>query len=159
MATTQDFRQGDHGTGAKVSGQMPGVVWMLRTIDAAVDNIASGDTVQLFHIPQGSKVLDFLMNVETLEGGTLTIDVGTYTHSTDAAIDADGFVDGLDANSATGVQRITRGILMSDSDLPTGKDGGGWTAQDVAADISALYNNAADVSKITYAALVTTLPF
>lgn len=164
MADTIALNVGDHTSDARPAlGIVSGIGWVSCVVDATAvttaqgaataGTIASGSTVTLFHLPAGACVLDFVVDVNTIEGGTLTVDIGPYTHSTGDAIDADGFIDGLNCNSATGLQRVTRGILMSDSDLPTGSKGS-WSAEDVAADIKAYYNNAADKAKITVYALV-----
>jgi hypothetical protein len=121
---------------------------------ATAGTIAASSTISLFHLPAGVKVLDFVVDVETIEGGTLTADFGPYTHSTGSAIDADGFIAALNLNSATGLQRVTRGILMSDTDLATGQSPS-WSADDVAVDIKAATSaNAADKVKFTAYCLV-----
>ncbi len=145
MAVLWDKRQGGHASDAKVPSVPAKIVRMERTLDCRDVNIASGDTVQLLHIPAGAVILQCSIEVERLEGGTLTIDVGAYTHSSDAAIDADGFFNDANLNSALGtICGATTGVLTFPYKSST----------DVAMDISALFNNAADLARFAVRAVV-----
>lgn len=62
--------------------------------------IAVNDVFELISIPAGAFVLSVAAKVTTVEGGTCTFDVG------DAAT-VDGYLDGVDGNTAANVQSFT----------------------------------------------------
>ena len=134
-----DIRQGDHGTSAKVSCVPGKIVRLSRMHDCKVTNVTSGNTLQMLHIPAGVALLDTALTVHRLEGGTLTVDVGLATHSSDAAIDADGLLDGADLNSAALIHGVTPGVLTYPYK----------NASDVAMDVGVLFNNTADNARFT----------
>ena len=139
-----DIRQGDHTSSAKVSGSPGKIVRLERTHDCKTTNVTSGDILQMIHIPAGVTILDCGIVVHRVEGGTLTVDIGPTTHSNDTAIDADGFLDGADLNSATGYRHIVAGVLT----FPY------RNGSDVAMDINVLFNNTADNARFTLYASV-----
>ncbi len=67
---------------------------------AGATALAAGDVMEVLRIPAKSQVLNVGIDVTTAEGGTLTIDVG------DGA-DADGFLDGVNANTAASYSSST----------------------------------------------------
>lgn len=60
---------------------------------ASATALTSGDVIEAIPLPAKSLVLRVGLDVTTAEGGTLTIDVGDGT-------DPDGYLDGVDANTA-----------------------------------------------------------
>lgn len=91
----QDYRNG----AAAVPANMSGIAFRLEnTLDFATTNLANGDIAKVFDIPAGTLVLSVCVDVTTAET-TGTIDVGDYTISTGAAVDADGYLDDLDISS------------------------------------------------------------
>ena len=152
MATI-DLRQGDHASTSPLATDGLGPVSVRRIeIDFATAKsggvVGAGDTLQVLHLPVGTMVLDCAVDVIKLAGAALTIDVGPYTHSTDAAITADGFINGMDLNASLGIKRVTLGTLLT--------GGIHWVnASDVASDISILSVNAGGAAKI--ALLVTVI--
>lgn len=60
---------------------------------AGATALTSADVIEAIPLPAKSLVLRVGLDVTTAEGGTLTIDVGDGT-------DPDGFLDGVDANTA-----------------------------------------------------------
>jgi hypothetical protein len=113
------------------------------TIDTASTNVTSGDVLKLMNIPANTLITDVIANVTTAEGGTLTIDIGDYTASTDAAIDADGFIDGANGNSAAAT-KTTDGTIATPT--PAYIKGKVYTA--TGAYLGVLFNNAADAAII-----------
>lgn len=110
------------------------------TLDTADQNVGSGDVVHLFNIPANTFIQLVNVNVETLEGGTATVDIGDYTAaSPPVAIDADGFHNNLDLNNATG--------WVSSDQNSAAYQYGDYSA--VARVIGLLANNALDAAKIT----------
>lgn len=73
------------------------------TVDAFETNITSGDILLLTKLPVGTLVRCVALEVVTPEGGTMTVDIGDHTTAaTPVAVDADGYLDGVDANAAAG---------------------------------------------------------
>lgn len=60
---------------------------------AGATALTSGDIIEAIPLPAKSLVLGVGLDVTTVEGGTLTIDIGDGT-------DPDGFLDGVNANTA-----------------------------------------------------------
>lgn len=59
---------------------------------AAATALTSGDVIEAMPLPAKSLVMAVGLDVTTVEGGTLTVDVGDGT-------DPDGFLDGVNANT------------------------------------------------------------
>lgn len=101
---------------------------------------ASGDIIQLFNVYKKDIVEEIFAQVVTVEGGTLTVDIGDYTTGM-VEVDADGYHDGLDGNVAA-----------------LSKSGGAYTGGRKAyvADniVALLLNNAADAAVIIVEAVV-----
>ncbi len=88
------------GDGAALSNNDTGkLVRIKKTIDFSKVNAAVNDVVKLFNIPADVLIQDVVANVKTAEGGTLTFDIGDYLKATDAAVDADGYIDGANGNT------------------------------------------------------------
>lgn len=142
MVATVDFTTDEtvksHTAGAR------NVFMLENTIDCADDNQGAGDTAQMLDIYAGWFVEKVFIEVETAEGGTLTIDVGDGS-------DTDGFLDGTDGNVAA--QSIsTLALTEAAPNTVTGYSNGKlYTADDT---IDILFNDAADLAKITIKALV-----
>ena len=64
---------------------------------ASATALTSGDVIEAIPLPAKSLVMAVGLDVTTAEGGTLTIDVGDGT-------DPDGFLDGVNANTAASYQ-------------------------------------------------------
>jgi hypothetical protein len=62
---------------------------------AGATALANGDVLEVLRIPAKSQVLAVGLDVTTAEGATCTVDVGDGT-------DPDGFLDGVNANTAAG---------------------------------------------------------
>jgi len=93
-----------HGAGKSVLLQ--------KTIDFSELDSGNGagaaDVVRLWDIPANTIIEDVVATGLTAEGGAATIDVGDFLKATDAAVDADGYIDGADAN-AVGISRAKGG--------------------------------------------------
>ncbi len=139
-----DIRQGGHAANAKVAGIPMKVMRLSRTYDCKVTNVTSGDVLQMIHIPAGMTILGCALYCHRAEGAAQTVDVGPYTHSSDAAIDADGFFNDADLNVAGVKLGATNGVLTFPYE----------SATDVAMDISVLFNNTADNARFTLTVLV-----
>jgi hypothetical protein len=111
MATYTDSIGFNKGTAAAyVDNGLHKVTVLEVTLDFAAITVAraaagataltAGDVLEVLRIPAKSQVLNVGIDVTTAEGGTLTIDVG------DGA-DADGFLDGVNANTAAGYSSST----------------------------------------------------
>lgn len=99
---------------------------------------AQGEKVILFDAWDGLWIERILLKVERAEGGAATVDVGDYT-SAGVEVDADGWVDGADANAVA---------LVFDSDeayLTANVAGKYYTADNY---IAMLCNNAMDYARI-----------
>lgn len=116
------------------------------TLDTATTNVASGDVVKLMVVPKDTYILNVVANVTTAEGGTLTIDVGDYLTADDSAVDADGFLDGFNGNSAAAT--ATRDQLAEDTTTLGWAEGKFYRA--AGSYIGALFNNAADAAVIDF---------
>ena len=111
-----------------------------RTVALGGDgNVASGDTLQLLNVPKGVLVERVAIEMDTVEGGTLTVDVGDGD-------DADGFLDGSNLNAAA--TKITELLLVeADPNTIFGYTNGKLYL--VADTIDMLFNNAADAAIFT----------
>jgi len=67
---------------------------------AGATALTGGDVLEVIQIPAKTQVLAVGLDVTTAEGGTLTIDVGD-------GVDPDGFLDGVNANTAAGYSSTT----------------------------------------------------
>ena len=97
-------------------------------------NVVSGDTLQMLNIPEDGKVEKVVILMTTVEGGTLTVDVGDGS-------DTDGFLDGANLNAAA--TKINT-LLLTEAAPNTVlgySDGKLYAAADT---IDMLFNNAAD---------------
>ena len=99
-------------------------------------NVTSGDTLQLINIPADTVVDAVSCIKHTVEGGTLTIDVGDGS-------DTDGWLDGANLNSAT-TERTALALAEAAPNTIVGYTSGKlYTAADT---IDALFNNTADTA-------------
>ena len=60
---------------------------------AGLTALTSGDILEVIRVPANTFVTNVALNVTTAEGGTLTVDVGDGP-------DFDGYIDGVNANTA-----------------------------------------------------------
>jgi hypothetical protein len=107
---------GTNGVAAAITGKM---AVFKKTIDCAVDDMGAGDVAKVFNIPANVRITNVTVNVLTAEGAAETVDVGDYTTATDAAIDADGFHDGLSINSEAATQSAGNGAEYEDGKVYT----------------------------------------
>jgi len=144
MATTYDKTVG--GT-AELNVTEAGYYFTLRrkynTDSDADGNVVSGDTLSLLNIPADTFVERIAIIVETIEDGTLTVDVGDGSG-------AAGFLD--DANMESLDTKITTlALTEATPNTVTGYTNGKlYTAADT---IDMLFNNAADTVKFEIVAL------
>ncbi len=140
MATV-DVTKGAGTTGypAHLKG---GAYRMVKTVDFNANNEGgvnrdADDVLQLIDIPAMSLVVNVGIVVETVEGGTLTFDVGDGD-------DVDGYVDGANGNAAAGALAAAAGF-----------SGQKYYAAADTIDMTVL--NDADAAKITVVAIVLDL--
>ena len=81
-----------------------------KVVDFNKTPLAASDKAKLFNVPAGVMIDHLKANRITAEGAAATVDVGLYAASNDAAVDADGLLDGLDVN-ATGYAASRPGVL------------------------------------------------
>ena len=117
-------------------------------IDTKAVNIGSGDIVKLLEIPAKTKIVDVVAHVTTAEGGTLTIDIGDYLTADDTAVDADGYLDGANGNSAAATKASTFALTEGTPNTiaPAYTTGRYYPAAN--SWLGVLFNNAADAAVI-----------
>ena len=150
MAVQTTYLKGD---GNALSNTDAGNLFTIPiTINAAKTHVTSGDVLKLINIPANTLITDVIANVTTAEGATLTIDIGDYTASTDAAVDADGFLDGANGNSAA-ASKTTDGTVATPT--PAYIKGKVYTAS--GSYLGVLFNNAAAAAIIEITILAVKL--
>ena len=97
MAFTKDASQGSTNFAAKDGGRC---FVLENNFSFATYNLGSTETAKLFAIPARTFVACVTAEVTTAEGATLTIDVGDFS-SAGVAVDADGYLDGVNCNSTS----------------------------------------------------------
>jgi hypothetical protein len=70
------------------------------TLDFDATGASSGDILELLKVPARTLIESAVAQVKTAEGATLTFDLGDYLTADDTAVDADGYLDGVNGNSA-----------------------------------------------------------
>lgn len=129
---------------------LPRFFFLDRVYDFATNNGTSGDTYQVFHVAAGTLVLFAGVEVQVVEDGTATIDMGDGD-------DDDGYLAARDIEAATGyfVSNLTYTNGTGDLDIATashaelyGIPGGKlYTSNDT---IDVLLNNALDAAKLRF---------
>lgn len=115
-----------------------GKVTVLKNIlDFKNNPAAQSDVVKALAIPAGTVVLSVCCKPTTLEGGTLTVDVGI------TGGDTDGWGDGIDLNANAGTVQMSGALPAAGGVL--------YTTDET---IDLLMNNAADAAVVEIAALV-----
>ena len=109
-----------------------------RVLDCAKNNLGAGDVAQLIKVPAGCVVERVRWAVTTVEGGTLTFDIG------DGA-DADGYIDGANGN-ALGSGASALALADGTPNTVVGYSGGKYYAANDTIDLTAV--NAADAAVI-----------
>jgi len=111
---------------------------------ASATALTSGDVIEAIPLPAKSLVLRVGLDVTTVEGGTLTIDVGDGS-------DPDGFLDGVDANA---VASYCSALALTEGtpNTITGYSGGKYYSTADTLDVKIV--NAADVAVMKLWALV-----
>jgi hypothetical protein len=84
----------------------------------AANQLAQNEIMALFDVPAGVLVEEVLMNVVTADADITDVDVGSFD-TAEAAIAADGFMDGADISS-TGLKRDLAGETYSKQDQSAG---------------------------------------
>ena len=69
------------------------------SISAATTGITAADVVKLMEVPANVLIQDVIVNVTTVEDSTCTINIGDYLIADDTALDADGFLDGVNVEN------------------------------------------------------------
>ena len=92
MAVTSDVTEGQARTSYPAS-ELPKIFIIENIIDFAATNRAATNILQALSIGANTLVLQAGIDVLTAEGGTLTLDLGDGT-------DPDGWLDGINGNSA-----------------------------------------------------------
>jgi hypothetical protein len=98
------------GTGFALPWPAHRVGVLRRRVDFTVtaNQLASGKLMSLFKLPADCMVIKAGMYVKTADAQVTDVDLGLFTLAGDAdsaaytAVDADGFIDGLDISSTTG---------------------------------------------------------
>jgi hypothetical protein len=141
------------GGGDAISNTRQGRAFALKyTIDASAVAITSGDIVKLLTIPANTLIERIVANVVTAEGGTLTVDLGDYLTANDNAVDADGYLDGFNGNSAVANSSSTETLTLSEGTPNTAAFGPAYARgkfyRAATSYLGALFNNDADVAVI-----------
>lgn len=122
------------------------------TIDTSKVNVDDGDIVRLLDIPANTEILKVISNVKTAEGGTLTIDIGDYKTADNAALDADGFIDGQNGNAVAAVSSSTETLTLTEGTPNTAAFSPAYARgkfyPTATAYIGVLFNNDADAAII-----------
>ncbi|MBN2162444.1 MAG: hypothetical protein JW713_05835 [Pontiellaceae bacterium] len=115
MAIAKDYTPAVGGTGTKLPSKDMGKAFVLsQTLDCSVDNIGANDTALMLCVPPDTYIAKVIATVKTVEGGTLTFNVGTFDPS-GVALESDGFIAGANGNaslvyaSPTGVANYPNG--------------------------------------------------
>lgn len=153
MADTVDLTKGAAGA-AYPASDLPKVFIIENIIDFAATNRTATDILQVLHVKAGSFVMLAGIEVLVVEDSTLTLDLGDGAN-------ADGFLDGIDAEAATGyfdssqaytVSTTNANTVLEDADVLYGVMGGKfYTADDT---IDVIVNNTSDTGKIRVFAVV-----
>lgn len=142
MATYNDGKGYNLGTGAAhVAAGINNVSSITVDLDfaaittaraaAGLTALAATDVLEVVKIPANTLVLSVALNVTTAEGGTLTIDVGDGS-------DPDGYLDGVNANTAAAY------TTNAAAGTPTGYAGGKYYTAEDTIDVTTV--NAADAA-------------
>jgi hypothetical protein len=138
------------GDGDALGCTTGGKTHVLKTeIDTSETNVADSGIVKLWEIPANTLVQEVIVNVTTAEGATLTLDVGDYLIADEAAVDADGFIDGANGNSAAATKSSDE--LAEDTTTLAYADGKYFA--DALNFIGILFNDAAETAVIEVIAI------
>ena len=113
-------------------------------VDCSEDNVANGDVVKLFEMHAGMRVIETIVDINTVEGGTLTVTLGDYLDDTTTEVDLDGYEASMDANADASYSSLDGAAAYA-----TGK-----MYRDSTAMLGLLFNNAADTAIIDVYAIV-----
>lgn len=145
----------DNSTGTGIPANLPTTVALSNTIDFSTNNAAQNDVIIALNIPADTFVSEVILEVVTVEGGTLTVDVGDCT-AAGVAVDVDGWLDGFSCNTTTTLVGYSRTITVNTSTGavvgPAYYAGKLYTS---AGYIAVLANNAADVAVVKVTAICT----
>ena len=120
-------------------GNLPGLTVARASFDCAVVNRGANATVQAIAIPEKSLVLQVVVVCHTLEGGTLTIDIGDTG-------DRDGYMDAGNLNSSVG-------RIAGTANTPAALTGNA-EFYNAANNLAVKFNNAADKAVFDVVALL-----
>lgn len=125
-------------------------LWAENTIDFSVTNRDADDIIQLFEIPAKHMVIKLGYDVMTVEGGTLTFDVG------DSVNGADYYLDGINGNSQASAAVVLQLVEATPNTILENTNGQYYSAADT---IDLTIKNDADAAKIRiWAAVLNCAP-
>lgn len=122
--------------GEQPSFNTPGLLHFEKVVDFSSQNLAAGDTAQLFDLPAGILVIAAIVDVITVEGGTATVDLGV------TGVDVNKYIDGANINSTT---TVVSGDAATPEPIAL-QNNGSYLA--TAETVSLLANNALNAAKI-----------
>ena len=141
-----DFDRTKGGTAGYPAHLKGGTYRVTATVDFNEDNYSAADVLQLINVPAYTRVLAVAWVVETVEGATLTFDIGDGD-------DTDGYIDGANGNSLSGGD--SGDMVLAEAAPPTmvgyALEGQYYTAADT---IDLIPVNDADAAKITVIAFM-----
>ena len=143
MATFDRTKGGSVGYPAHMKG---GTFRVVAVVDFNEDNYSAADVLQLINVPAYTRVLAVAWVVNTVEGGTLTFDIGDGD-------DPDGYIDGANGNALAGGD--SGDMVLEEAAPPTmlgyALEGQYYSAADT---IDLIPVNDADAAKITVIAFL-----
>ena len=92
-------------------------------LNAATQNVAQNDVVVLAYIPPRTFVQVVRAEVQTVEGGVATGDLGIFSNAGVTPTDADGFIVGIDLNALTHANSRDGAAAYSAKGFTTGAAG------------------------------------
>jgi hypothetical protein len=128
-------RPGNSASDMKALYGVDNIVCLKFDLNFAKHNLGSGDIFQLHDLPIGTRVLGAMLKIVTLEGGTLTVDIG-YAGGSELFND-------VNLNDALGTTPVN-----------IANDTGGNAARI----LTVLANNAADTARIVLGVFCYQLP-
>lgn len=101
---TASFPYGGHPRGTFIEVDLDFAAITAARTAAGATALTDGDVMEVIQLPAKTAVLAVGLDVTTAEGGTCTVDVG------DGA-DADGYLDGVDANAVASYSHLDSATL------------------------------------------------
>lgn len=134
------------GTAGYPAVKKGGTYRLTATVDFNEDNYSAADILQLINVPANTRVTSVAWIVETVEGATLTFDIGDGD-------DPNGYIDGANGNALSGGDSDLLVLTTDATPVRVGYSGSGeyYTAADT---IDLIPVNDADAAKITVIAFL-----